>query len=171
MLGAACRHRHPHPSPPTPLQPYQRQNQCRLTPVLPPPIVAAPSLPSRSPMVLSWTGMWRRCPPVQCGECRYRPRPPFRKTGQLHQRRHHGCRNASVSSPVVGVRPLLLGPPPSVGRWQRQHIGADARPRNLRRHDNDAQPSQNLHCLCSRSLFFCPQGLTGEGIGHGRVAE
>ncbi len=113
-------------------------------------------------MAPSWTSMRRRRPPVQHGEeCRSRPRPPFRKLGQLHQRRRHGRRNASVSSPETGVRPSLLGPPPSVGRWRRQHIGADSRPRRLRRRGDNTRPSQNLHHLCSRSLFFCPQGLTG----------
>ena len=104
------------------------------------PVAVAPSLPSRSPMAPSWTGMRRR-PPVRRSECRSRPRPPFRKTGQLHQRRRHGRRDASVSSPAAGVRPSLLGPP-SVGQWQRQHIDADACPWCLRRRDNDAQPSR-----------------------------
>jgi len=53
--------------------------------------------------------MRRQRPPVRHGECRSRPRPPFRKTGQLRQRRRHG-RDASVNSPAAGVRPSLLGP-------------------------------------------------------------
>ena len=141
LLGAACRHRHPHPCSPTLPQPYQRRNQRCLTPFLPPPVAVAPSPPSRSPMAPSWTGMRRRRPPVRRGECRSRPRPPFRKTGQLRQRRHQDRCDASVSSPAAG-RPSLLGPPPSVGRWRRQHIDVDAHPGCLRRHDDDARPSR-----------------------------
>ena len=111
-------------------------------PFSPPPVAVAPSPPSRSPMAPSWTGMRRRRPLVRRGECRSRPRPPFRKTGQLCQRRRHDRRNASVSSPAAGVRPSLLGPPPSVGRWQRQHIDVDAHPGCLRRRDDDVRPSR-----------------------------
>ena len=142
LLGAACRHRHPHPCSPTLPQPNQRRNQRRLPPVLlPPPVAVTPSPPSRSPMAPSWTGMRRRRPPVRRGECRSRPRPPFRKTGQLRQRRRQDRCDASVSSPAAG-RPSLLGPPPSVGRWRRQHIDVDAHPGCLRRHDDDARPSR-----------------------------
>ena len=107
----------------------------------PPPVAVAPSPPSRSPMAPSWTGMRRRRPLVRRGECRSRPRPPFRKTGQLRQRRRQDRCDASVSSPAAG-RPSLLGPPPSVGRWRRQHIDVDAHPGCLRRRDDDVRPSR-----------------------------
>ena len=38
------------------------------------------------------------------GKCRSHPRPPFRKTGQLRQRRRHGRRDASVSTSYVPWR-------------------------------------------------------------------
>jgi hypothetical protein len=108
----------------------------------PPTVTVAPSPPSRLPTAPSWTGMQRRRPPVRQGECRSRPRPPFKKTGQLRQRRRHGRRDALVSSPAAGIRPSLLGPPPTVGQWRRQHIDADTRPRHLRHRDDDARPSR-----------------------------
>ena len=43
----------------------------------PPPVAVAPSLPFRSPMVPSWTGMRRQRPPVGRGKCRSCPGPPF----------------------------------------------------------------------------------------------
>ena len=76
--------------------------------ILPLPVAFPPSPPSRSPMAPSWTGMQRQRPLVRRGECRSRPCPPCRKTGQLCQRRRHGRRDASVSSPAARVRPSFI---------------------------------------------------------------
>jgi hypothetical protein len=70
-----------------------------------PPVAVSPSPPSQLLMVPSWTGIRHRHPPVQCRECRSRPRPPCQKTGLLHQRRHHCHHNALVSSPAASVGP------------------------------------------------------------------
>ena len=110
-----------------------------------PSVAIAQSSPSRSPMAPSWTSMRHRRPPVRHGECRSRPGPPFRKTGQLRQCRHHGRRDASVSSPAAGVRPSLLGPPPPVGRRRRQHGEVDARP---------CQPGDAITTPCQRRPTF-----------------
>ena len=82
----------------------------------PPPVAVSPSLPSRLPMVPSWTGMRHRFPPVQCSKCRSRPRPPCRKKGQLCQRRRHGRHNALVSSPAAGVGPTFASRAAAAGQ-------------------------------------------------------
>jgi hypothetical protein len=125
LLGAACRHRHPHHCRPPPMQPHQRRRPRRFAsssspPAIPPPPVAvAPSPPSRSPMALSWTGMRRRCPPSRSDAASAAPaRAPL-----VGIRAH--CASAAVTTaamprfllwrPAVDP-PLLLGPPPPVGR-------------------------------------------------------
>jgi hypothetical protein len=87
-------------------------------PAIPPLPVALflPSPPSQLPMAPSLTGMQRRRPPVRRGECRSRPCPPCRKTGQLCQRRRHGRLDASVSSPAARVGPSFTSRAAAAGR-------------------------------------------------------
>jgi hypothetical protein len=77
--------------------------------ILPLPVAFPPSPPSRSPMAPSWTGMQRRRPCASAAvTASAMPRSPLRR-------------------PELDP-PSLLGPPPPVGQWRRQHVDIDAHP-------------------------------------------
>ena len=170
MLGAACRHRHPHPCSPTLLQPYQRRNQRRLTPVLPPP-------PSQSRPLRPLDRPWRHLGPA-CGvnALRYVTASAAPARAPLFEIRDN-CASAAVTADAMPRSPL---------RWLVLDLRFSGR--RCQSGDGDGStltltlvpgasgaattmPDLPVHRLCSRSLSLCPQGLTGGGIGHGRVAE
>ena len=134
--------RHPHPCCPTPPQPHQRQNHRSLAPVLLPPCDPPPPhrLPALSALsiahgaILDWhaastpSGTTRRVP--------IPPVPPLSKDGPIVPAplsRPPRCLRSPLRQPELDP-PSLLGPPPPVGRQQRQHVDIDARPWHLRHH-------------------------------------
>ncbi len=87
--------------------------------ILPLPVAVAPSVPSRSPMAPSWTGMQRQCPPVRRGE----GAAPARASLVKRRAKSASAAVMAAAMPRSPFRwpaldpPLLLGPPPPVGRW------------------------------------------------------
>ena len=170
MLGAACHHRHPHPSRPTPPQPYQRLNRCRLTPVLfPPPSPSCPLRPLDRP--------WRHLGPA-CGvnALRYDAASAAPARAPLFERRDN-CASAAVMAaamPRSTLRRLALDLRFSGRRRQSGDGDSSTLTLTLIPGASGAAtktPDLPVRRLCSRSLLFFSQGLTGGGIGHGRVAE
>ena len=104
-------------------------------------------------MAPSWTGMRHQRPLIQRGECRSHLHPPHRRWAN--------CASATVTAAMMPWSPprwpaldppLLLGPPLPVKQQQWQYIDVDARPRSLRRRDDD--------------VIVFPPGLDGVGIGR-----
>jgi hypothetical protein len=170
LLGAACHHRHPHPSRPTPPQPYQRLNRCRLTPVLfPPPSPSRPLRPLDRP--------WRHLGPA-CGvnALRYDTASAAPARAPLFERRDN-CASAAVMAaamPRSTLRRLALDLRFSGRRRQSGDGDSSTLTLTLIPGASGAAtttPDLPVRRLCSRSLLLFSQGLTGGGIGHGRVAE
>ena len=171
MLGAACRHRHPHPSRPMPPQPYQRWRPRRFASSSSPPAIPPP-LPSR-PLDRPWR---RHGPACSVDTLRYNAASAAPARAPFFEIRDN-CASAAVTADAIPRSPL-------------RRLVLDLRFSGHRRQSGDGDgstltltlvpgasgaatttPDLPVRRLCSRSLSLCPQGLTGGGIGHGRVAE
>ena len=155
-----------------PSQPYQQRNQCRLTPVLLPP-----PLPSRP--IRSLDRPWRHLGPAcSIDALRYDAASAAPARTPLFEKRDN-CTSAAVTAAAMPQSPL-------------RRLALDLRFSGRRHQSGDGDGSTltltlipgasgaatttpdlpgNLRRLCSKFLLFCHQGLTGGGIGHGRVAE
>jgi len=96
--------------------------------------------------------MRRRHPPIRCGKCRCRPRPPFRKTDN--------CASAAVTTaamPWSPLRRLAL----DLRFSGRRHQSLTLVPGASGAATTTSDLPGNVCRLCSRSLSFCPHSLTG----------
>jgi hypothetical protein len=138
----------------------------------PPPLRSPPPLPSR-PLDRPWR---RHGPACSVDTLRYDAASAAPARAPLFERRDN-CASAAVTADAMPRSPL-------------RRLVLDLRFSGRRRQSGDGDgstltltlvpgasgaatttPDLPVRRLCSRSLSLCPQGLTGGGIGHGRVAE